>query len=155
MRKAVLTTGILWAVVGVTYLIKAFQLDMGTLDKPGAGVYPVFVGFLLMVAAIGTIAGAIGRPPAGTIAWPKGIGLGRILGIAAVIFFYAFALEFLGYLVCGSVVLLVCLHVMGMRSWAAKIGLTVSVMALSFFLFDTLLRVPLPEGILAVFWGKS
>ena len=151
MRKGILVTGVTFALIGVGYLFMASRLDMGTMDKPGAGVYPVFVGIILVIATAGTIVSALLQPIPGAIKWPKGVGLGRVLAIGAVTFFYALALEFVGYLICSAMVLLVCFHVMGMRSWPRKIGLTFFLMAFSFLVFDRLLRVPLPQGVFSFF----
>jgi len=149
MRKGILVTGVLWTVLGITYLLYALRYDRGTLAHPGPGLYPIFVGAMLIMVAIGTLISAVISPPSGDIDWPKGAERMRVLGIIAVSVFYAFALEFLGYLLCSAILVLVCFQVMGMRSWRLKIGLTLVMTALSFFIFDKVLSVPLPRGFLS------
>lgn len=149
MRKGVITTGIISIVLGVIYLIQSLQYEMGTMDRPGPGFYPVFVAAFLIIGAIGTILSAIIHPPEGVINWPIKAERWRVLGVIAVSFFYAFTLRFVGFLICGAIVTFVCLHVMGMRSWPLKIGVTVIVTIASFLVFDKLLSIPLPRGIIS------
>jgi putative tricarboxylic transport membrane protein len=148
MRKAILITGSFWTVLGIAYLLYALRYDRGTSAQPGPGLYPILVGALLITVAIGTLVSAVINPPSGHIHWPKGTERVRLFGIIAVSVFYALALEHVGYLLCGGIVVLVCLQMMGMRSWRLKIGLTLLMTAVSFFLFDKILSVPLPRGFL-------
>ena len=134
--------------LGVAYLVYALRYDTGTPAQPGPGLYPIFVGAALIAGAMGTLVSALISPPRGLIYWPRGLERVRVLGIIAVSVFYALTLELLGYLLCGAIVVLVCLQVMGMQSWRLKIGLTLVMTALSFLLFDKLLSVPLPRGFL-------
>jgi putative tricarboxylic transport membrane protein len=148
MRKAILVTGSFWTALGIAYLLYALRYDLGTPAQPGPGLYPILVGAFLTVVAIGTLLSAAINPPSGHIHWPKGAERVRLFGIVAVSVFYALALEYVGYLLCGAIVVLVCLQMMGMQSWRLKIGLTLLMTAVSFFLFDKILSVPLPRGLL-------
>jgi putative tricarboxylic transport membrane protein len=148
VRKGILVSGAIFLALDIIYLFQAFHYQMGSLAQPGSALYPVFAGAVLMVGAIGMLVSTLLKPPAGATDWPRGVERVRVLSIIAVSLFYAFALEFLGYALCGAIAFLVCLQVMGMRSWWLKVGLTVVVTALSFILFDRLFSVPLPRGIL-------
>jgi putative tricarboxylic transport membrane protein len=147
MKKGILIAGILCLGLASIYLALAFTYPIGTMAAPAAAIYPIFLGFVFLLASIATIVDVLRNPPSGTIDWPKGIGAWRVVIIAAAIIFFAFALEFIGYLICSAIVLLVCVQMMGMRSWWRKITFTVIVVGMLYLLFDLLLRVPLPRGL--------
>jgi putative tricarboxylic transport membrane protein len=151
MRKGILITGGIFLALGIVYLIQALQYDIGPSGQPGPALYPIFAAAVLLAGAIGMIVSAWIRPPAGAIIWPTGREKWRVLAIIAVSLFFAFTLEFIGYFLGSAIVILTCLHVMGMRSWLLKIGLTLVVTILSFLLFDKLLSVPLPTGFIQFF----
>jgi putative tricarboxylic transport membrane protein len=151
MRKGILITGGIFLALGIVYLIQALQYGIGPSGRPGPGLYPIFAVAVLLTGAIGMIVNAWLRPTAAAIAWPVGKERWRVLAIIAVSLFYAFTLEFIGYFLGSAVVMLTCLHVMGMRSWLLKIGLTLAVTILSFLIFDKVLSVPLPTGFIGFF----
>ena len=68
------------------------------------------------------------------------------MGIFAACAFAAWALERLGYRLTMAAVLLFLLLVLERRGVVASIGLTLAIAWGTFFLFDTVLRVPLPRG---------
>jgi hypothetical protein len=72
------------------------------------------------------------------------------LGILAVCAFVALALERLGWRLTVALALLVLLRVLERRSLLFALGLTLAIALGSFWLFDTLLKVPLPRGLLGV-----
>jgi putative tricarboxylic transport membrane protein len=146
MRKGILITGCIFLALGIVYLIQALQYDIGPSGRPGPALYPIFAAAVLLTGAVGMIVSTWTRPPAGAIDWPTGKEKWRVLAIIAASLFFAFTLEYLGYFLGSALVMLVCLHVMGMRSWLLKICLTLAVTILSFLFFDKLLSVPLPLG---------
>jgi len=118
-------------------------LPLGTWRNPGPGYFPVLLAALLLI--LGALVWAMG----GSAAHVAGVGWGetpRALVILAVSAFICFGLERLGYrLTMLSALLFLVWLVERKRPLAAA----VFAFALSFgsyYLFDTLLRVPLPRG---------
>jgi hypothetical protein len=68
------------------------------------------------------------------------------LAIFAACIFAAFGIERLGYRLTVVLVLGFLLKVVERRSWRGTIGLALGLAFGSFYLFHTLLRVPLPLG---------
>jgi putative tricarboxylic transport membrane protein len=148
MKRATLIFGIICMVLSLTYLVKAFQLPMGAMNKPGPGTFPIFAGSLLLIGSIGALMQTLVKAPEGKVEWPRGRELLRVLALAAAALVYAYGVEFLGHIIGAMIVILTCLQAMGMRSWLWK-SVTALLLALgSYYLFGTLLSSPLPAGVL-------
>ena len=137
-------TGAALAIAGVLVALQSWQYPIGTLAEPGPGYLPFALG--IMLAGFGVLVAIAGgqSPP---FRWhrftdgPKGIAILAGLGFAAL------ALEQLGYRITIAVLLLYYLGILERRPWLRTIVLTVIVSLGSHYLFDRLLRVPLPIGV--------
>ncbi|MBI1726580.1 MAG: tripartite tricarboxylate transporter TctB family protein [Candidatus Rokubacteria bacterium] len=118
-------------------------LPLGTLRQPGPGYVPVLLAALLLI--LGALVWAMG----GGAARVAGVGWGearRALVILVVSVFICLGLERLGYRLPMLAALLFLVWLVERRNLLAA---TVFALALSFgsyYLFDSLLRVPLPRG---------
>jgi len=54
-RHAYLVTGGIGLVLAASYLWLSFQMPFGRLDQPGAGVFPVIVGVILVLVSMATM----------------------------------------------------------------------------------------------------
>lgn len=127
----------------VFVLSESRALPLGTLRQPGPSFVPVLLAVLLLVfGAIIAITG--GRSERfSSLRWrelPHGIA---ILGACA---FAALALERLGYRITVLVVLFFLIKIIEKRGWLATAAVSLALSFGSFYLFYTLLRVPLPLG---------
>jgi putative tricarboxylic transport membrane protein len=148
MRRALLTVDGVALLLSVLYLAGALGYPRGTMDQPGPGLYPLFVGVLLVVASLGSVVADLVKPAAGELEIPKGKDLGRVLTVLGGTAAYVLLLPFAGHLLSSVVVVFIVLHAMGLTSWPMKIGFTIGLALGSYYLFDILLKVPLPRGIL-------
>jgi putative tricarboxylic transport membrane protein len=151
VRLPRLAVGILGVLVSIIYLAFTLNYPMGGLANPGPGVFPLFVGILLLISSIGISLRVKSGSTSGEAEWPKGKGRARVLAILAACLMYVVALPYLGYLIDIVGVSVVVLHVMGMRSWAVKIGVALVTGILSLLLFNVVLGVQLPQGIIQIF----
>ncbi len=69
----------------------------------------------------------------------------------ALLVFYVLASETIGFLICGTVILLALFFSLRVKPWLAMV-LAFSVPLLIHLIFYKLLRVPLPWGLLPVLW---
>ena len=139
-------------VLGVGAVLRAIPVaaaswgfGVGSPKSPGAGFWPLLIA--LTMAGLGTM--LIVRPgyaqPSGA---PPGSRWGRF-GIAlGTLAFYVVALEPLGYLVTTAVLLFVQLRWVESRSWRGSAWTAVLTALISLLLFRTLLKVPLPVGVI-------
>ncbi len=81
------------------------------------------------------------------VEWPNRLGLLRISALLAACAVYVLFLESLGHAVVTSIMTFVVLQVMEMRSWPLKIAVSLLFGFGSYYLFVTLLDVPLPGGL--------
>jgi putative tricarboxylic transport membrane protein len=119
------------------------QLPLGTLSRPGPSFMPVLLALLLLIFGL-LIAGTGGRAAEfRSLKWGELPHAGAIL---AACIFAALALERLGYRCTVFLLLFVLVKAVEKRSWLATAVFSFAVSFGSFFLFYTLLRVPLPIG---------
>jgi putative tricarboxylic transport membrane protein len=122
-------------------------LPLGTWRNPGPGYVPVLLAALLLI--LGVLVCAMG----GATASVAGVGWGEaghalvILGVGA---FICLALERLGYRLTMLAALLFLVWLVEKKSLLAAAAFAFALSFGSFYLFDTLLRVPLPRGPLGI-----
>ena len=148
MQRAHLTVYGIALTLSIFYFIGALGYPMGTMEQPGPGRYPLFVGALLIIASIGSLVTNLLKPVKGELQLPKGRDLGRVLAVIAGTVAYAVLLPYAGHLVASVVTVFVVLQAMGLSPWPLRIGFTVLIALGSYCLFDMILNVPLPKGFL-------
>jgi putative tricarboxylic transport membrane protein len=122
-------------------------LPLGTWRNPGPGYFPVLLAALLLI--LGALVWAMG----GGAASVAGVGWGEaghtlvILGVSA---FICLGLERLGYRLTMLAALLFLVWLVEKKSLLVGAAFAIGLAFGSFYLFDTLLRVPLPRGPLGI-----
>ncbi len=118
-------------------------LPLGTFHKPGPGYMPMVLAIVLGAMGILVAVGGADSPPIASLTWAEGK---HALGILAGCAFTALALERLGYRL--TVIILV-----GFLLWVIErkrpVVVVLAALGLSlgtFYLFSSLLKVPLPLG---------
>lgn len=118
-------------------------LPLGSWRHPGPGYFPVLLAALLLV--LGALVWAMGKGAAPI----AGVGWGEArhaLVILAVTVFICLGLERLGYRLTMLAALLFLVRLVERKSVLAAALFAVALSFGSYYLFDTLLRVPLPRG---------
>jgi hypothetical protein len=124
-------------------LASARRLPLGTLRSPGPAYLPVLLALaLLLFGALIALAG--GRSPrlreTDWSEWRSAVAIFAVCAGAALV------LERLGYRLTVTGMLLVLLGIVERRSLVVTVAFALGLAFGSYFLFDTLLRVPLPRG---------
>ena len=119
------------------------RLPLGTWHNPGPGYFPVLLALMLFV--LGALVGFMGKhaAPVASVGWSEARQALVILAVGA---FICFALERLGYRLTMLTALLFLVWLVERRSLGVAVTFAVALAGGSFYLFDTLLRVPLPRG---------
>ena len=118
-------------------------LPLGTVYNPGPAYVPVVLAAILLVfGGLVAVLGA-GAPRVSAVRWSEWRHAAAILGACA---FAAFALERLGYRLTVAVIVAFLVGVLERKPVVGTIVYTLAFALGSFWLFDTLLRVPLPRG---------
>ncbi|HEX6209338.1 MAG TPA: tripartite tricarboxylate transporter TctB family protein [Methylomirabilota bacterium] len=138
-------SGLALALLAVAVLEECWRLGLprGTLANPGPAYMPTVLALALLAA--GVLIAILGREAAtlAALGWRE---WRHALAIAVTCAFVALALERLGY---RPTMTLACAFLLGVVERKPLVGTLVFSVALAagtYFVFDTLLRVPLPRG---------
>lgn len=146
MRRTLIGVDVAALVLGLLYLWGALEYSLGTLAQPGPGLFPLFIGFLLLLSSIGSLISHLSAPVEGRLEFPKRKELGRVLAVVGGTVAYVVLLPIIGHILGSILTVFIVLHSMGLPSWGLKIGLAIAVSLGSFYLFDIILQVPLPRA---------
>jgi putative tricarboxylic transport membrane protein len=129
--------------IGIVAIWESRAFPLGSLHRPGPAFMPVLLAALLIlfglaVAAMGAAAGRLLD-----VGWAEWRHAAAIFGCCA---FAAWGLDRLGYRLTMAAVLAVLFLALERLTVVASLVLTVGMAWGSFYLFDTLLKVPLPRG---------
>ena len=119
------------------------RLPLGTLQNPGPAYVPVLLSLLLLGFGILTVAAGAKAERFADVSWSEWKHGAAILGVCA---FMALALERLGFRLTIFVSLLALLGLLERQRWLLTLLFALGFSLGSFYLFATLLRVPLPRG---------
>lgn len=119
------------------------NVPFGTIMEPGPGAVPVLLALALLLCSLAVIAGGASADPVATVRWPEWRHAVAILGACV---FMALALERLGYRLTILVALFTLLTLVERKGWLVGLVFAAGFSLGSYFLFNTLLRVPMPLG---------
>jgi hypothetical protein len=135
--------GLALAALAIFTLWESRKLPLGNLQNPGPAYMPVLLAVLLLVFAIFIVAFGAGAPRMAGVGWSEWRHAVAILGVCA---FMALGLERLGYRLTIFASLAFLLGVLERQSIVTTALFSGVFSAASFYVFATLLRVPLPRG---------
>ena len=144
-------TLIAWMLVAIAsgILYASWRMPAGMSGQPGPGFFPTGIGTVLLVAGLALVVRS--RRADVSVAQPAiEFGHTRIWVTLLALAGTAFALEPVGYLPTSALLLAVLLRCYGRTGWIATVLGAVAGAGLSWFLFRTLLGVPLPPGLLGL-----
>jgi len=119
------------------------QLPLGTFRVPGPAFTPILLASLLLIFGVLIVATGGYAERFRSLRWDE---LPHATAILIVCVFSALALERLGYRLTVFLVLVFLLKVVEKKGWLLTGIFALALSVGSFFLFYTLLRVPLPLG---------
>ena len=135
--------GMALVLIGFVTLWESRVFPLGSLHRPGPAYMPVVVASLLIIFGVSVFPMGGRARRLAELGWSEWRHAVAIFGACA---FAAWGLERLGYRLTMAVVVAFLLLVVERKGWALGLALTVVMAWGSFFVFDTLLRVPLPRG---------
>ncbi|HMB87026.1 MAG TPA: tripartite tricarboxylate transporter TctB family protein [Methylomirabilota bacterium] len=135
--------GVALVLIGLATVWESRAFPLGSLHRPGPAYMPVVLALLLIVFGVAVFAMGRGARTLREVGWPE---WRHAVAIFAACAFAAWGLERLGYRLTMAMVVGFLLLALERKGWVLGIGLTLVMAWGSFYLFDTLLRVPLPRG---------
>jgi putative tricarboxylic transport membrane protein len=135
--------GVALVLIGLVTMWESRAFPLGSLHRPGPAYLPVVLAALLILSGAVVFAMDARVRRLAEVGWPEWRHALAIFGACA---FAAWGLERLGYRLTMAIVVAFLLLVVERKGWALGLTLTAAMAWGSFFVFDTLLRVPLPRG---------
>ena len=126
--------------LGAGYLIESLRLPMGTRGHPGSGFYPFLVGVALAALSLILLFQSFKRketPGEEADAFPKGRDLKRVVAVASALIFFTLFFKPLGYGICSAALMMAVLRLLGLRSWAKTIVISILTMGISCLLYTS------------------
>jgi putative tricarboxylic transport membrane protein len=142
--------GLIFLFIGMLFFADSLRLSWGSWAEPGPAPFPLAVSLLLSIAGIIKIVQARKEEDrGGRIEWRTFIrGFLTPLKILGTTLIFILVLERLGYLIATFLFMLILfLWVCRYRVWIA-LGLSAAIGAGSWYFFEVILKVQLPEGLL-------
>jgi len=149
-KSADAIAGAAFLLVGAGAVAGAIQLQVGTPDEPQPGFFPFLAGMILVIlSGLLIMQGLRGRSSGGEPFTNLKQPVLAMLGLVG----FVLLLEPLGYILATAALTAVLLFVLKVRR-GLSFGLTIVLLPVgSYLLFDRVLDVPLPEGIMSVVLG--
>jgi putative tricarboxylic transport membrane protein len=145
MRKTDIVASFFCIFLGFAVMVGAISLRFGTLRHPQSGFFPFLIGAILVVLSVILLIFAfLGRSEEAKAfgeLWRPSI---LIMGL----FIYSIVLEFLGYVVATFILSIFILWVLETKTWWKLATISLALSVGTYMLFDVLLGVTLPHGIL-------
>lgn len=135
--------GALALALAAAFAWQSAALPLGSVSNPGAAFFPLAVAGLLALGGVLMLVAAPASQRLREVAWPE---LGHAVQIVAVCAFASLALERLGYRLTVAAMLVALLAGVERKPVLAALAIAAGLSAASYWIFASLLRVPLPTG---------
>ena len=136
-------SGTFLVIFSLLVLWESRVLPLGTFRQPGPAYIPVLLAVLLLLCGASLAVPARRASLLSSLSWGE---WRHALAILASCIFALLGMERLGYRLTILVVLAFLVKIMEQRGWLLTILFAFGLAFGSFFLFHTILRVPLPQG---------
>jgi hypothetical protein len=135
---------------GAVTTILSLKMDIGTFRMAGTGMFPLFLGILLMLLSGIFILkiffqGKEGRVKKEASIESSGAPIQLILFLGTMVLVTLFFNQ-LGYPLTSLLLMLALLRILGIKRWGLNILISVVTAVGSYFLFVKWLNIPMPKG---------
>lgn len=141
-----MTVGALGLVLSAGYLALGAKMPFGQMDQPGAAVFPMVVGVILLFSSAAALLEGWRMDPALTVEWPAGADGRRVLRAAALLLGYFLLLPWIGQLLASFLFFVLAVRLLSDYSWTRVVVSSALLAGALYLVFVRLLQVPLPAG---------
>lgn len=142
---AIRTTSLCLAAIGAGAALAALRFGLWSASAPGSGLFPFLAATLLLLASIGV---AISGSPEAAESEPA--ARDRLLRYTAAIVGFAITMKFAGTILATICLVAGVLYWIERKPWPHALAMGLGLAMLSWWVFDFLLGVPLPQGLLEI-----
>jgi hypothetical protein len=136
-------SGAVLILLGLFVVWERRVLPLGTAQNPGPGYFPLLLAILLILLGAILVIYGKGSLSFRSLSWPESAQAAAILSCCVFTWFF---LERIGYRLTMLAVMGFLFGIMERINLWLTLALTVGLSLGTFWLFDSLLRVPLPRG---------
>ena len=140
---------VLFILIGLLVIMESYRLDIGRIEKPGAGMMPLLLGIIMVLISLRVLLGFVPRRGgregvgektmwAGVNFWRMGLAMLTLAG-------YGMVLERIGFSLATALCLFVLFKFVGSEGWRRALMLTCLTVVGVYLLFVTLLRMEMPS----------
>jgi len=147
--KGYIVVGAIGICLSVLYLALSFQMPMGRVRQPGAGVFPVISGFLLLLGSASALWEGMKQRKSEKVELPAGSDLLRLLAVLGGVLGYLILLPVLGQLISSTLFCFVLIRALSSLSIWRVMLYAVLMAGAAYLLFVRILMLPMPAGIFA------
>jgi putative tricarboxylic transport membrane protein len=135
---------IFWILLGAAAAAYAWTLGLFGPSGPDSGLFPFISALIVMGAGVLLLL----RSAGGAVSpnFPRGIALGRVLGVAAGLAFMALSIPYLGFAIAGFITMIILLRAVEKSGWVFSVSLAFVSVVVVVFLFGRVLGMTLPRG---------
>ncbi len=148
MRKFDLLSGGFLLTLALVICGLSLQFDVGQLNSPGPGFYPLTCGLSLGVFSILIILQALKQSHTVVRFWSTGANKKRIVTAFGIILLYALMLEPLGFVATTITFFLLISRFVSGHGWKTASFFSATATLCIYVVFRYLLHAPLPHGLL-------
>ncbi|MFZ2447116.1 MAG: tripartite tricarboxylate transporter TctB family protein [Syntrophobacteraceae bacterium] len=150
MKRNDVLSSIFFFIIGLGICFYAVRTSLGTIPKPGPGLFAFFSGAVLSVLSLGVLFQTLRLPePASSECAVEAPRWLNIFGLIIAILTYSLTLEYLGYVPTTLLLMLILFRLVEPQPLWVTITGGAAATGLSYLLFH-LLKIDLPIGIFGV-----
>jgi hypothetical protein len=148
MIKAQRITAVLFILLGMyVVLYSLFKLEVGTINRPGSGFFTLICGSgIFILSLLWVLFGFKGKPDESPL-WDTRQWISPLLAVGLALL-YAFLMEPLGYIFSTAIFIVLWQFIIAKGKRFTIILFTITGTAAMYTVFEILLSVPLPNGLL-------
>ena len=148
IRKETITLFI-WLAFCLFVCIESWRLGLGSFKMPGPGFIPFGASLLIGLIALALLlVGKARRIIQETTPFFQGSRVRKVLYMVCALFLYPFFLSQIGFFLCTLLFVGFSLKMIEPQRWRTVLVISISAAIACYLLFDVLLRIQLPKGIL-------
>ena len=151
MDKRDLVSSLVWFSVGLFIVFGSLSLEIGTLNNPRSGLFPLIAGSLLSLFSLVILTQATLAKTSEKKSLSKlfaGSDWRKVLYTIGALLIYSITLDTIGFLVVTLLLLIFLFRGIEPQKWKIAIGLSLLASVVSYLLFDRALQLQLPRGFL-------
>ncbi len=154
MKNRDLIGSLFWIGVGFFFCGGALMYGLMEEGVPGPGLLPLIAGTALILLGIGVLVPALRKKgkakSPGEKFFPERDSLKKVFLAVVALWVYGMALEYLGFLLVTFLFMFFLLKFIEPQRWSVVLAVSILTAAASYILFQSLLKVQLPKGILGI-----